>query len=91
MYLVLKNLIEHNKKRVGKYVPDLTTEYSNELAIFLNENRFKEINSLNQFKDKLKTTPDYFHATKNIVDELSRSLSRKCDAISERTEVDQEI
>ena len=85
MYLVLKNLIEHNKKRVGKYVPDLTTEYSNELPIFLNENRFKEINSLNQFKDKLKTTPDYFHATKNIVDELSRSLSRKCDAISERT------
>lgn len=85
MYLVLKNLIEQNKQKVRKYILELTEEDLNELPIFLNEDRFELINSLDLFREKLKTTPDYFHASKNNIDLLNSNLSRKCDAISERT------
>lgn len=85
MYLVLKNLIELNEKKAKKYIPELTEEDLKELPVFLNFNKFKVINSLDLFRKKLKTTPDYFHASIKDTYKLTTYLSRKCDAISERT------
>ena len=85
MYLVLKNLTEQNKQAARKYIPKLTEEDLKELPIFFNINRLKVVNSLELFREKLKTTPDYLHASIKDVYTLTTSLSRKCDAISERT------
>lgn len=85
MYLVLKNLIEKNKYAARNYIPKLTEEDLKELPIFLNINKFKVVNSLELFRKKLNTIPDYFHASIEDAYTLTTGLSRKCDAISERT------
>ena len=84
LYLVIKNQIEEVKKfalSVFKEIPDSVFV---QLPIFPNYKLFDK-GKIQKFDEIIGNTPDYFHITINKAYVLSRNLSCKCDAISERT------
>jgi len=85
MYLILMNLINEVKIKVKRYLPDIESEDLNQIPIFLNNKNLNSVNSVEDLRDKLKTIPDFLHGGASKHSSLSNSVSKKCEAISERT------
>ncbi|WP_220455986.1 site-specific integrase [Vibrio rotiferianus] len=86
LFLILINLAEQVQKLAKENLPKLTKVDLTELPLFIGkEDLFDGICSVDEFRESLKDEPAKFHM--NIVDssDLTRVVSRKCNAISERT------
>jgi hypothetical protein len=85
IYLVLKNLTEIIRKKAKAHLKELTESELVQLPIFISFSRFYECKNIYEFKTILNQTPDYFHLSYSEANYMNKVLSRKCEAISERT------
>lgn len=85
VYLVLMNLVTQVQTEVLDRFSGLELADLNALPLFISRRRLLEFESVGDLRTVLVDRPDYLHATSSGVGQLTRSISRKCDAISERT------
>lgn len=85
IYLVLKNLTKIVCKKAKEYLTELKEPELAQLPIFINFSRFYECKNIHEFKIILNQTPDYFHISSAEANYMSQVISRKCEAVSERT------
>ena len=85
IYLVLKNLTEVIREKALLSLKELKESELQQLPIFIDFGRFYECKNITEFKKILNQTPDYFHWSSAQAHEMSRVISRKCKAVSERT------
>ena len=84
LYLIIKSQIEEVKEFALSVFKEISSPIFEQLPIFPNYELFDE-DKIQGFDEIIGDTPDYFHITINKAYTLSRNLSCKCDAISERT------
>lgn len=85
LYLILKNLTEIVSKKAQEHLTELKEHELAQLPIFINFSRFYECKTLDDFNFILNQTPDYFHWSSAEANYMSQIISRKCEAVSERT------
>lgn len=85
LFLVLFNVVGNVKKEALYRIPLLKEKDLMELPIFPKLKWPNKINSVTFFRDHLLDKPRELHLSSMSVGNLSRNISRKCDAISERT------
>lgn len=84
LYLIIKNQIKEVRKFIASVYPMLSDIEAEQLPLFPN---YEVINAENLeiFSSLILNTPDFFHITASQANRISSQLSRKCQAISERT------
>ncbi|MFN4316894.1 site-specific integrase [Acinetobacter parvus] len=85
IYLVLKNLTEIVRKKALEHLKELKESELVQLPIFMNFSRFYDCKNIHGFKAILNQTPDFFHVSSADANYMSQVISRKCEAVSERT------
>ncbi|HCE2806904.1 TPA: site-specific integrase [Vibrio parahaemolyticus] len=86
LFLILINLAEQVQKLAKKKLPKLTKADLTELPLFVGkEDQFEEICTVDEFRSSLKNEPAKLHMNVQGSSDLTRVVSRKCSAISERT------
>lgn len=85
LYLVLRNQANSVIDTVKGFFGDVPEDKINELPLFISLKSLKMISTFPQYLIRQSQQPDYFHITKHDAGYLSSSISRACNAISERT------
>ena len=84
LYLIVVNQIKEVKFFVSSKFPTLDETDIEQLPVFLNRDSLREM-IISDYKSVITNTPDYLHLSAISVHYMDRQISRKCDAISERT------
>lgn len=85
VFLVLMNLADAVREEALTCLPDLTEDDIRDLPVFLESDRLGELDSVAQYRETLKSRPDYLHMTAGHANDMNNRLSQACTAISERT------
>jgi hypothetical protein len=86
LFIVLLNLAESVQQMAMSEIPGLKMEDLRELPLFLHLGAFKEIGTVEEFRGALRREPAIFHMKNSQAFQLTKNLSRRCKAVSERTQ-----
>lgn len=85
LYLVLLNQANSVGETIKQFISDITEDQISELPLFLCRRALDGVHTFSDYLARQSAQPDYFHITYNDASYLNSSISRACDAISERT------
>ncbi|TDV89915.1 phage integrase family protein [Halomonas alkaliantarctica] len=85
LFMILINLAETVKKNALRHISGLNADDLGELPIFVKKRWHLNVNNATSLRKMLREKPQELHLTRFSAVQISSDISKKCDAVSERT------